>query len=154
MRRTICFSLPFSFQWISPMEMRKLHNTFWCMGKKILLPIAKLKGISEMTANSNSRDTYFCKFFVWKYPSTVRNAKIGNVNLPMHVIQSFPCTMVPHKWSNSMNTIAMMCNEKEVVSNFNLFSFKWYPTYQILIYFTVYFSIFFCLHQGLSDLLK
>ena len=34
----------------------------------------------------------------------------------MQVSQSLPRTTVPHKWSHSINAIAIMCREKEVVS--------------------------------------
>jgi hypothetical protein len=43
-------------------------------------------------------------------------AKIGKASLPMQVSQSFPGTTVPHKWSHSINSMAIICSENEVVS--------------------------------------
>ena len=86
--------------------------------------MARLNGISERIANNNSLPAYFLKFPVWKYPSTIIKAKIGKEIRPMQVSQSFPGTIVPQRWSHSINTIAMMCNDMEDVSMRNLFSIK------------------------------
>ena len=84
--------------------------------------MARLKGISDKMAKISIRSTYLRRFLVWKYPSTIRNAKIGKARRPTQVSQSLPGTMVPHKWSQSMNAIAMMCKDMEVVSIFNRFT--------------------------------
>ena len=109
-------------------------------------PVIRLNGISESSANSRIRITYFFRFFVWKYPSTIRNAKIGKDNLPMHVSTSFLMIPVPHKWSHSISVIASTCNEKEVISNFMIF-FIIHPFISI---FTNYFSELKIIHCMLS----
>ena len=101
--------------------------------------MARLNGISDSIANTNSLDAYFLRFFVWKYPSTIRNAKMGKEMRPMQVSQSFPGTIVPHKWSQSMNAIAIKCKEKDVVSkNFVCFKLISAPSYSVaILYHTV-----------------
>ena len=76
--------------------------------------------------NSNSLHTYFFRLFVWKYPSTSRNANIGSAKRPMHVSQSFPEMTVPQRWSQSMNAIAKMCSDADVVSNLNPVIYSFY----------------------------
>ena len=45
-------------------EIRKLHKIFWWIGKNTRLPIARLKGISDITAKINNLLKYFFKFLV------------------------------------------------------------------------------------------
>lgn len=76
-----------------------------------------------MRAKTNNLPMYFLTFRVRKYPSAIRNAKIGNASLPTFVIQCWSVKSVAHKWSSSMNTMAKTCRPNEVIPIF--FFSKW-----------------------------
>ena len=116
-----------------PSAIRKLKRMFWWIGKNMLPPIMRLNGISELSAKMKRRPAYFFRFLVWKYPSTSRNANIGSAKRQMHVSHSFPETIVPQRWSHSINAIAKMWRVADVVSNLNFvisYSFCIFSTLQ------------------------
>ena len=46
---------------------------------------------------------------------------MGSANRPMQVSQSFPGIIVPQRWSQSIQNIAMMCSDADVISKFRRF---------------------------------